>query len=110
MSEETQKTIHAWSTQTFGLCTDKSAVVQRMMQEVDELDFSSRHLQVPAAMNNFDVSVGIIADECADVLIMLYQVASTYGFDLHTQVDHKMAINRKRNWALNGDGTAQHIP
>jgi len=101
MSEETQKTIHAWATQTFGLLVDKGVAIQRMMQEVDELDYSSLHANT--------VSPSIIANECADVLIMLYQVASAFGFDLHEQVDHKMKINRSRTWDVKGDGTGQHI-
>lgn len=47
--------------------------------------------------------------EAADVLIVLYGLAALKGFDLHAEVDRKMAINRARRWAANGDGTGYHI-
>lgn len=47
--------------------------------------------------------------EAADVLIVLYGVAGMRGFDLHAEVDQKMAINRARKWAARGDGTGYHV-
>jgi hypothetical protein len=50
-----------------------------------------------------------IPAEAADVLIVLYGLAGLRGFDLHDEVDRKMAINRARRWAPRGDGTGYHI-
>lgn len=50
-----------------------------------------------------------IPAEAADVLIVLYGVAHMRGFDLHAEVEKKMAINRGRRWKADGDGTGYHI-
>lgn len=50
-----------------------------------------------------------ILAEAADVLIVLYGLAHMRGFDLHAEVDRKMAVNRSRRWKANGDGTGYHI-
>lgn len=48
------------------------------------------------------------AGECADNLIVLYQVASRLGVDLHDEVDKKMARNRARTWKKTEGGRYQH--
>jgi len=97
---ETQKTISVWAVKTFGYSTVERSIA-RMVEEVEELKkvdlFNDRH--------SFDD----ISNECADILIMLYQVAFVVGFDLHACVDHKMEINRVRKWKIAGDGTGQHV-
>jgi NTP pyrophosphatase (non-canonical NTP hydrolase) len=50
-----------------------------------------------------------IPAEAADVLIVLYGVAGMRGFNLHAEVDRKMAVNRSRTWAARGDGTGYHV-
>lgn len=47
--------------------------------------------------------------ECADVLIVLYQVAAKVNTELHSEVDRKMTINRARAWAKTADGRHQHV-
>lgn len=47
--------------------------------------------------------------EAADVLIVLYGLAQLRKFDLHAEVDKKMAVNRARKWRALGDGTGYHI-
>lgn len=97
--KETQRTISDWGVRTFGSPISGTVILERLYQEMLELrntDYLSN--------DGFHK----ISDECADVLILLYQVADLFGFDLHACVDHKMEINRARKWKLNGDGTAQH--
>ena len=55
------------------------------------------------------VDVDSIAEEMADVVIVLYRAASAAGIDLHTEIDRKMAINRKRDWRREAGGTGRHI-
>jgi len=100
---ETQKTISEWGIQTFGYPTRERSV-DRMLEECKELK------DVREA-NNFgnDFSYDRIVDECADIYITMCQVMTTFGFDLHACVDHKMQINRGREWKIAGDGTGQHI-
>lgn len=52
---------------------------------------------------------GKVPAEAADTLIVLYGLAALKGFDLHAEVDRKMAVNRhERTWIANGDGTGYH--
>jgi len=97
---ETQKTISEWATETFGYPASPQIIIDRMFQEVREL----RNVDYLDVMN-FDK----VSDECADIYIVMCQVANIFGFDLHACVDHKMQINRARKWKLAGDGTGQHI-
>ncbi len=47
-----------------------------------------------------------MVEEAADVCITLYRYI--YLVDKEA-INKKMAVNRKRVWVLNGDGTAQHL-
>lgn len=97
---ENQKTISEWANSTFGPVTDYRAV-RRMVEEVQEL--------VEVCECNDINDMDKVSNECADILVTLYQVANTFGFDLHACVDHKMQINRARKWKIAGDGTGQHV-
>lgn len=97
---ENQKTISEWANSTFGYPT-KERSIDRMLDEVDEL----KKLDTLDGKYRFNE----VSNECADILITLYQVANTFGFDLHACVDHKMEINRHRKWKIAGDGTGQHV-
>jgi hypothetical protein len=96
---ETQQTISEWAVKTFGYATRERSI-DRMVEEVEEL----KEVNVNG-VEAFDE----VSNECADILIILYQVADTFGFNLHACVDHKMEINRSRKWKIAGDGTGQHI-
>ena len=98
--KETQKTISDWGHKTFGYPKTVRKVVDRMLKEVDELKHWSEYE---------DAAHDKMADECADIYIMLCHVMTTMGYDLHACVDHKMQVNRHRKWELNGDGTGQHV-
>lgn len=92
--DETQKTISEWATTTFGKPADAEIIVDRFLEEVDELQSGA---------------IEDLPNECADCLIVLYQVAETMGFDLQTAVNSKMQTNRARKWDTRGDGVGQHI-
>lgn len=47
--------------------------------------------------------------ECADVFIMLAQVAEKLNVDLQTVVNYKMLVNRRRNWTRSPSGKMQHV-
>ena|SRR3990167_4706858 len=99
---ENQNSISAWATQTFGPPTTPKKIVERFVEEVVELDTLS-------IAQLYSMNLEKIQSECADCLIVLYQVAEAYGFDLLTAVDNKMVINRARKWKTDGDGVGQHI-
>lgn len=104
--KETPKTISEWGVETFGYPKNIETIVHRMLKECKELE---------ELMGDKYKNIGTvyhcerIADECADIYIVMCQVMHTLGYDLHACVDHKMEINRHRKWKLNGDGTAQHV-
>lgn len=47
--------------------------------------------------------------ECADVFIMLAQVAEKLNVDLPTVVNYKMGVNRNRAWTRSPSGKMQHV-
>jgi NTP pyrophosphatase (non-canonical NTP hydrolase) len=50
-----------------------------------------------------------IGEECADVAFFLIQICEKNGFDLMKEVEAKLVINRKRQWAKGSDGSDQHV-
>lgn len=96
---ENQKTISEWGFKTFGYPKDVITITKRMLKESKELKEAIEK----------DVTNDMIADECADIYIVMCQVFTTMGYNLQACVDHKMEINRGRKWKIAGDGTGQHI-
>jgi NTP pyrophosphatase (non-canonical NTP hydrolase) len=94
---ENQSTITKWQLETFGKIS-LFAAFKRARKEWRELQD-----KIDAHAKTID-----LVDEAADVVIVLYAFAEAMGLDLHEAVDRKMAINRSREWVLNGDGTGQH--
>jgi len=43
---------------------------------------------------------GNVAEECADILVLLLDVALLTGVDLQAAFEEKMEINRNRTWKL----------
>lgn len=97
---ETQVSITEWAIKTFGRPEYPTTIIDRFTAEVNELE--------DTAYSDSEEETNL-KDECADCLIVLYQVASALGFDLHDAVDEKMQTNRARRWHVKGDGTGQHI-
>lgn len=99
MSRENQATITAWASATFGRVRSNARVAARANEEMAEL---------LRAIAESESSRGAPA-EIADVVIVLYRLASELGVDLHDEIDHKMAINRARRWQQTGDGHGYHV-
>jgi NTP pyrophosphatase (non-canonical NTP hydrolase) len=96
---ETPETIERWALETFGPTGSDFAVASRANLEMAEL--------------LWEVSIGSggekIAEECADVVIVLTRLAARNGIDLWQAIDAKMAKNRARRWNLTADGFGQHV-
>lgn len=135
---ETQRTISSWAQDTFGevgavaVATRMNVEVAELQLALVVLaGLSEGHPLYDALKKNLDVAnsiAGMAASldlefvvercnaeafldargECADVLVMLYQVASLLGGDLHRLTDAKMSRNRKRTWGRAPNGTMQH--
>lgn len=96
---ETQDTISRWTYETFGNAKTNARVAARANEEMAEL------LRALTADENHPKAI----EEAADVVIILYRLASCMGKDLHEEIDRKMAINRTRQWNVTTDGHGYHI-
>lgn len=95
---ETQESVSAWSTATFGRVTRPIILARRAAEEMKEL----------LAVFNNDWNWSGAAEEAADVVIVLYSFLTSIGANLQEEIDRKMAVNRAREWDVAGDGTGQH--
>jgi NTP pyrophosphatase (non-canonical NTP hydrolase) len=99
MTHETQTTVSEWADETFGPSTSNVRVAVRTNEEMAEL---LRALST-------DESHPKAAEEVADIVIVLYRLATRLGVDLMTEIDLKMALNRSRNWKPDGSGHGYHV-
>jgi phosphoribosyl-ATP pyrophosphohydrolase len=100
VAHETQASITEWCEATFGPIISHARIAARANEEMAELikalTSDDRH---PKA-----------TEEIADVFIVLYRLASRLGVDLHGEINRKMAVNRAREWKLDGTGHGYHVP
>lgn len=96
---ENQKTISAWSQETFGDAGSNAVVAARARREMAELLRALTH----------DDNSQLAASEIADTVIVLYRLADRMGFDMHAEIDRKMAVNRTRRWEVGSDGIGYHV-
>jgi len=99
-----QKEISDWSRETFGSGTPQ--VLTKLDNEYRELVDSITILE--DSDNIVVVEEDGAAEEAADVLFMLFQLAQNLGFDLIETTREKFEKNRARSWAEQPDGTYQH--
>lgn len=96
---ETQESISAWCEQIFGPITSHARIAARANEEMAELlkalTSDDRHQKA--------------AEEIADVFIVLYRLATRLGVNIHAEIDRKMAVNRAREWKLDGTGHGYHV-
>jgi NTP pyrophosphatase (non-canonical NTP hydrolase) len=124
VTTESQETVFRWTLDTFpGMDPESPRKSLRLLEEAFELclasgaSFQEMHSALAKVwhscgcpgMEARPLSSGGIPAEAADVLIVLYSLAGMRGFDLHAEVERKMAINRARKWAPRGDGTGYHV-
>ena len=95
---ESQKTISDWAVATFGDAGSNSRVATRANEEMAEL----------LSKLSIDDNDRRAAEECADVVIVLYRLCERLGMDLLAEIDRKMTINRARTWAQDGSGHGYH--
>jgi len=92
---ETQKTISEWIVSTFGDAGSNASVIARANREMSEL------LQAVTINDNHPE----LAEEAADITIILMRLCERVGADLLTEIDRKMQVNRNRKWKVaNGHG------
>lgn len=125
--KETQETIGKWATDNFGKPT-QLAVLKRSCDELLEamevcvvnndstntifntIRFFLTQLDAHAhSREDLYRLTPTIAEELADSMIVNYHAAAVMNIHIHTFIDQKMEINRRRLWKKNADGTGQHI-
>ena len=96
----TQQQIAKWGERTFGVTLFAPLIAARANAEMAEL-------LIETALRPEGSAVAL--EECADIVIALYRLASMCGGDLQAAVDRKMAINVNRIWRTNGNGVGWHV-
>ena len=108
MINETQQSISRWAEDTFGP-QHPAEVAARMNVEVAELVSGLAGVASVPVERMDPERVRALQDECADVYIMLAQVAELLNVDLQTAVNIKMRVNRDRTWGRSPTGKMQHV-
>jgi NTP pyrophosphatase (non-canonical NTP hydrolase) len=96
---ENQDSIVRWINQTFGPAEMNMRCATRANEEMAEL--------LKALSTDDDHPKAV--EEAADIVIVLYRLASRFGVNLHDEIDKKMAINRARTWKRDGTGQGYHV-
>ncbi len=99
---ESQDSICAWAKKTFG-SAKLGLITARCNEEMAEL------ITAVQAESVSTEALAAVAEECADVYIVLCQIVDHLGMDLQECVNIKMEANRNRTWLARGDGTGQHL-
>ncbi len=92
-----QTEITEWANAMFG-GRDDSQRWTKLQSEVAELGYEEMHGD----------SSGV-ANECADIMHLLFQYAYWHGFDLLGETRKKFEINKSRDWEPQPDGTYRHV-
>ena len=102
---ETQASISKWATDTFGpvkahqIAPNMATAVRANKEMAELLGALAVYDGNPAAL-----------DEAADVVILLFVLASRIGGNLMAEVDRKMALNRSRKWKVDDTGHGYQVP
>lgn len=105
---ENQKSIVDWAGQAFGRCS-LLALSMKIEDEVNELRDNLSALVRTEDLKLKDSSRRASLEECADVFILLCQIAERLDGDLMEAVAAKMRINRARQWRRLPDGRFQPV-
>ena len=93
--------VSEWARETFGPVEPIRAVV-RANEEMAEL-------LKAACCATSEADLEKMAEEAADVVIVLCHLAGALHIDLGWAIEKKMVTNRLRKWRVDGDGTGYHI-
>ncbi len=99
-----QDSIGGWGEETFKHTFEHlPAIHAHVKREVDELQHEIETTPECCGREG-------IAEECADVFILLCSIAHICGFGLQDAVESKMAVNYCRKWGEpDFDGVVEHV-
>ena len=98
----TQRDILQWAQKTFGWNGPLSVAIRGNKEMGELLSLLSN------SDGNGPDEATKVAEECADVVIFMMQVAELMGRDLMGMVNYKMNVNSQRQWGKAEDGSFQH--
>jgi len=116
LTGETQESVGEWRRSVFGPAP-WGKVLGRMVLEVAEL---ATLAGCPAAALDLELAAKDlmangtggprpeVAEELADVLVVLYGVATEAGVSFSEALGAKMEVNRARRWKVEGPGLGRH--
>ena len=81
--------------------------VGRILPERDSYDTATKIVEEASELLHALHHRGDVAEEAADILVLLLDVALLEGFDLQKAFEAKMEINRNRTWNLR-NGSLSH--
>lgn len=96
--------IQLWANRTFGSNRSKRSIIAHLDEELNEL---------ATAVDHFEkgwITLGEVMEEMADVQILLWNLAQTYGICFNRLMDQvfiKHRVNLKRDWK-EVDGKMKH--
>lgn len=96
---ESQWSISDWAEATFGEPGTSERVAIRALEELVECLRAISTGQADAK----------VVEEVADTVIVLCRLVTRCGGDLYRAIDEKMAVNRAREWNLDGSGHGYHV-
>ncbi len=102
-----QTEIAAWARETFGPNYGFNDL-HKLFDEMEELKRAALVYGAESQAMN-DPEPMAVANEAADVMHMLFQLAHNLGFDLLEETRKKFEINKQRAWEPRPDGTFQHV-
>ena len=94
-----QDDIGEWGKRTFSHDFEsRLGVLSHLEKEVDELKDAVIHPDFEG-----------VAEECADVFILMCSLATLFKFSLAREVEKKMEINRSRKWETPDDKRSSNL-
>ncbi len=94
-----QAAVTHWADRTFGQAQNPTRVAIRANEEMAEL----------LRKCSYNAPAEEIAEEIADVFIVLMRLCSVLERDIEREVERKMAINETRRWTVDGQGHGHHV-
>jgi NTP pyrophosphatase (non-canonical NTP hydrolase) len=97
-----------WFGKTFGQPRDPYAIVEKLKEELVELEVAVDNYE---KWNNHANRV-VVQKEMADVMILIINLSTNYGMCYDSFLDAiriKHAINTQRTWDKKDNGTYKHI-
>lgn len=105
--EGLQTEVATWARETFGPNYGFNDL-RKLFNEMEELKRAALVYGAESQAMS-DPEPTAVANEAADVMHMLFQLAHNLGFDLLEQTRKKFEINKQRVWQAQSDGTYQHV-